>query len=569
MDPKPPLPSPSILSNHQGSRGLSTWLWFKDMADTKDAAAQKAESKAGRRSSFARALHVPAIARRVKQPELAATENKDTAPPTPSRPKVDVENKVPERKPSPQPSSVSTTTRKFGHLEDDVGGAEIPDIPLRRSSNLRSLGTDLGVSSLATLERLLAAGGLQQDSHHAGPFSSFKLRSEKRYEGQCDETSLSPVSERSWESSSLPGVPEVSSEPSLRRDTSSSPNLQQRDWPALPPRRDTALASLDEQSVDLFTSPVNLHPSTPYQEETPQSKLASSPPSSFATRSFQTEQTEQSLALPPLQAKGVDDRDAMNPVAEEDSDPNNFDLVIPPANFGVYSLERRSELLYSVEHLRMIFSDPIFLYRFTAFVHLHRPHSVPLLNYTLEALKAIRAMDYMNQIISQNLRFDDLQHQAPRDFAVKAAAPELTNNISLRQRTMAAFDALARDELPAYITHVWVDIVEVSMKRKITGTMPAHLQDLSDGLAEVFCIADPSRADMPIVFASEGELPFSINIKHFHSKPQPQDGPANTMDFQSSTAQHNTALTTSSGATAGFCKAPKPIPFRSSGSERS
>lgn len=478
------------------------------MADTKDAPVQKAESKAGRRTSFARALHVPAIARRVKQFESAGTENKDAPNPAPSRPR-DGEDKAPERKPSPKPSSVSTTVREVGQQEDDVGGAEIPDIPLRRSSNLRSLGTELGVSSLATLERMLAAGGMQQDPHPTGPFNSFRLRAEKRYEGQCEEMSLYPVSERSWESSSLPGVPEVSPEPSLRRDTSSSPNLQQRDWPALSPRRDTALAPFDEQSVDLPTSPVNLRPSTPYDGKTPQSKLASSPSASLTATSFQTEQTEQSLALPPLQAKGADDRDALNPVEEEDSDPNNFDLLVPPAKFGIYSLERRSELLYSVEHLRVIFSDPIFLHRFTAFIHLHRPHSVPLLNYTLDALKAIRAMDYMNQIISQSLRFDDLQSQPPRDFAAKAA-PELTNNTSLRQKTMAAFEALARDELPAYITHVWVDIVEVSMKRKISGTMPAHLQDLSDGLAEVFCITDPSRADNPIVFASEGELPYYI-----------------------------------------------------------
>lgn len=35
------------------------------------------------------------------------------------------------------------------------------------------------------------------------------------------------------------------------------------------------------------------------------------------------------------------------------------------------------------------------------------------------------------------------------------------------------------------------------------GTLPPHLKEQSEGLAEVFCLTDPSRSDNPIVFASE------------------------------------------------------------------
>lgn len=35
------------------------------------------------------------------------------------------------------------------------------------------------------------------------------------------------------------------------------------------------------------------------------------------------------------------------------------------------------------------------------------------------------------------------------------------------------------------------------------GTLPPHLREQSEGLAEVFCLTDPSRSDNPIVFASE------------------------------------------------------------------
>lgn len=36
------------------------------------------------------------------------------------------------------------------------------------------------------------------------------------------------------------------------------------------------------------------------------------------------------------------------------------------------------------------------------------------------------------------------------------------------------------------------------------GTLAPHLREASEGLAEVFCLTDPSRPDNPIVFASEG-----------------------------------------------------------------
>ncbi|KAF3760246.1 hypothetical protein M406DRAFT_12285, partial [Cryphonectria parasitica EP155] len=181
---------------------------------------------------------------------------------------------------------------------------------------------------------------------------------------------------------------------------------------------------------------------------------------------------------------------------QDDVDSGSFELVIPAPVIPAYSLEHRSELLFSVEHLRVIFSDPIFLGRFTTFVNVYRPHSIPLLHYTLDALKATRAMDWMNGIITRNLRLSE------HDVALRST-PERTVNDSLRQTTEAALEILARDELPAYTTYVWMVIVEASMKKRIRGTMSADLQEMSEGLAEVYCISDPARADNPIVFASE------------------------------------------------------------------
>jgi len=89
------------------------------------------------------------------------------------------------------------------------------------------------------------------------------------------------------------------------------------------------------------------------------------------------------------------------------------------------------------------------------------------------------------------------------------ALPAMTSNAVLEEKAEAAFEALARDDLPAYITHVWTQTVSLSIKRRITGTLPVQLREMSEGLAEVFCLTDPSRKDNPIVFASEGgfELP--------------------------------------------------------------
>lgn len=482
--------------------------------DTTDAAAQKAESKTGRRASLARALHVPSsIARRVKQfePPGEIKEPPTSKPTTQDGSQVSAPGKSMDAKSSP----MALFTREVHLTDDDVGGADIPNIPLRRSPNIRSINSDLGgVNSLATLERILGAGDTKELLPPMGTISlaSARLRAEKRYEGQCDDLSLYPVSECSWESS-LADVPEASSsaETSLRRETSSSPNLQGHD-------KRGGLGSiheanrLTEQSVEMPTSSSGMLAASPLRREPNQPTNSASIPSLSTTYV----QTERSFSNTLLQTKpSAEIHDGLHPV-DEDSDPNNFDLIIPTSTMKAYNVERRCELLFSAEHLRVIFSDPVFLHRFASFVAVYRPQSMQLLNYTLDALKAIRAMEYMNHIISHSLRpvgqsqqfqYPHVPHyhqQTLREFS-SLPGPDLTVNDSLLQKTAAAFQALARDELPAYVTHVWADIIEASMKKKITAMMPAKLQDSNEALAEVFVVTDPSRQDNPIVFASDGE----------------------------------------------------------------
>ncbi|KAK5171710.1 uncharacterized protein LTR77_003346 [Saxophila tyrrhenica] len=203
--------------------------------------------------------------------------------------------------------------------------------------------------------------------------------------------------------------------------------------------------------------------------------------------------------LPALQTKGPDNSDAqdLEPVLEDD--PRSWDLVEPVENTGspanIYSLEKRAEQIFSNEHLRTIFNDPKLLLKFTGFLNAHRPKSIAILIYYLDALKALRAVEYANAIA------EALEPIRGQDFTQENAAP--TRNSALEKKADAAFGIMVNEDLPAFVAHIWIQVVSVSIQRRITGTLAPHLREASEGLAEVFCLTDPSRTDNPIVFASE------------------------------------------------------------------
>lgn len=211
-----------------------------------------------------------------------------------------------------------------------------------------------------------------------------------------------------------------------------------------------------------------------------------------------------SLELPALQTKtALEQSDQMRPISGDLS--GSFDLVVAPENHHqVFSLETRSEQLFSREHLKVLFSDPSLLLRFTAFLSTNRPQSVPVLIYYLDALKALKAIKYANAIA------EALSPIAEHDFTFSPADP--TVNAALEEKAAKAFDVLVRDDLPAYITQLYIQVVSQSISRRITGTLAPHLREASEGLAEVFCLTDPSRPDNPIVFTSEGRIIHSSHL---------------------------------------------------------
>lgn len=213
----------------------------------------------------------------------------------------------------------------------------------------------------------------------------------------------------------------------------------------------------------------------------------------------------QAQDLPPLQASNASLRDErLEPVM--DDDPRSFDLVaVGDGQEKEDSLEKTTQALFSKDHLQVIFADPTFLLRFTTFLGTHRPQSVPILVHYLDSLKSLRAIHYANAIC------EGLDPVEGLDFTKQAV--KATANHALEARATAAFDVLAKEELPAFVTHQYIQIVSASITARVTGALAPNLRDTSEGLAEVFCLTDPSKQDNPIVFASEGRNIHTANIR--------------------------------------------------------
>ena len=176
--------------------------------------------------------------------------------------------------------------------------------------------------------------------------------------------------------------------------------------------------------------------------------------------------------------------------------PEDYDLTAPEDGAKLHSLEVLSELLFSEEHLKTIFAHPSLLLKFTSFLSVYRPHSMPILNYYIETTKALRVINYANAIA------EALEPVSGHDFTSTSA--KKTMNFVLEDRTNRAFHVLVQEDLPAYLTHIYVEIVKSSLGRWMTGAISP--QKGPEGLGEVFYITDPSMTDNPIIFASQGQL---------------------------------------------------------------
>lgn len=172
--------------------------------------------------------------------------------------------------------------------------------------------------------------------------------------------------------------------------------------------------------------------------------------------------------------------------------PNDNDTAID----SIAPLEKRSELLFSREHLQLILADATLSLNFTDFLRTYRPDSVPILAYYLDAVKALKTIKYAEAIIKGL--------EPIPGHAFTSEANSATMAWVMEDKADRALDVLVRDDLPAFIAYIYVRTVDVALVDRVTGNEDPGSSGIAVGLAEVFVLSDPSRPDNPIVFTSEG-----------------------------------------------------------------
>lgn len=164
--------------------------------------------------------------------------------------------------------------------------------------------------------------------------------------------------------------------------------------------------------------------------------------------------------------------------------------------------ELMAERLFSADHLDIILKGSSLSARFTNFLNNYRPQSVPTLVRHLESQKALAAIRYANSLADQ-------MSASPRRSSKRDVAVVDTEFDSISRK---AVEELVSEALPAYVTYRMVNVVTEVLVKEITGNNTPLMREMVKGLAEVYCITDPSLPDNPIVFASEGMLcrPFRV-----------------------------------------------------------
>ena len=180
--------------------------------------------------------------------------------------------------------------------------------------------------------------------------------------------------------------------------------------------------------------------------------------------------------------------------------PQSFDLAPPPPNRHLTTIDTLHERLFSDDHLYLILSDSTHFVRFTAFIGKHKSQTALLLTRYLETQKAIKAIEYANAIANTI-------QPLPQDHSTFQPCAAALLDVRFEARSKRAFEALVKEGLTSYVTRVLVDAVTDTLIKEITGNTMPIMRDLVGGLAEVFCLTDPSLRDNPIVYASEGMIP--------------------------------------------------------------
>jgi PAS domain-containing protein len=172
----------------------------------------------------------------------------------------------------------------------------------------------------------------------------------------------------------------------------------------------------------------------------------------------------------------------------------SFDLKAPPPSIPRMDAETLSERLFSESHLNVILCEYKLCASFTSYINTYRSHLAPIFARHQAIQKAKAAIDYANAV-AENLPTG--KHHSTQD--TRAATPDA----SFEEQAKRAVNELTDDALPGYVTYRLVQVVTDCLVKEIMGNNSPVMTDLTEGLAEVYCMTDPSLPDNPIVYASE------------------------------------------------------------------
>ncbi|KAL9053451.1 MAG: hypothetical protein Q9162_004754 [Coniocarpon cinnabarinum] len=181
--------------------------------------------------------------------------------------------------------------------------------------------------------------------------------------------------------------------------------------------------------------------------------------------------------------------DAEGEPTEPDGIQNSYDLHAPAPAVPLSNIELLAQRLFSLDHLKLIVRDSTELNRFQTFLQKYKPDFSPILNKYVQNQKAISAIEYANAIA--------------RKMAGGRRGSAAVLDAEFEMSAEDTIDELVNHALPTWITHRLVQIVTETLVKEITGQNTPIMRELVAGLAEVYCLTDPSLPDNPIVYASE------------------------------------------------------------------
>jgi len=165
-----------------------------------------------------------------------------------------------------------------------------------------------------------------------------------------------------------------------------------------------------------------------------------------------------------------------------------YDLKAPPPSAPLSNIEHLTARLFSVDHLRLILQDQSLAAQFHGFLLRYRPASIPVLQKYLDTQKVISAVEYANALAKK----------------LSGGSPAVSFDSAFDTNIRDAVEHLVNDSLTGFVTHKLTILVTEVLVKEITGQNTPIMKELVQGLAEVYCLTDPSLPDNPIVYASEG-----------------------------------------------------------------